>query len=428
MILTIVLLLAGASVFVLYPFIVRHSDEGSGTGDGNESIAAMRQQANVDLFKEQQAQFQQQLDRAEIDKAEYQRLITDAQQLLLRNTEAKSGLADRVNKQGLWLVPVLLLLIASTTFFTYQQIGAEDDENIKRLMNLAAEQTTEQQAADWNAELIAAIAERVQQRPDNIYYWAMLAQSSIAKGDILAASKYFASAIEVEPGDSFLLAQYAEALFLVDGSCFTDRVSTALDQAFAADSNNQTVLGLKGIQAFENREFKLAITYWEGARRGMDPASPTWQALQSGIERVNLVIAALADLEHPLVDDKEALQASTAEAATTVKIAISISPDVPFSQDQLVFVAAVRETGPPMPLAARKLRAGDLPISITLSDKDALMAGQNLSSVSRIRLVARLSASGSATPQSGDWEAVSDGFDLASSQQLKTLNINRQRP
>ena len=428
MILTIVLLLIGASAFVFYPFIVRDSDEGSGAGDGSESIAVMRQQANVDLFKEQQAQFQQQLDRAEIDEAEYQRLITDAQQLLLRNTEAESGLADRVNKQGLWLVPVLLLLVASTTFFTYQKIGAEDDENIKLLMNLAAEQTTEQQAADWNAELIAAIAERVQQRPDNIYYWAMLAQSSIAKGDILAASKYFASAIEVEPGDSFLLAQYSEALFLVDGSRFTDRVITALDQAFAADSNNQTVLGLKGIQAFENREFKLAITYWEGARRGMDPTSPTWQALQSGIERVNLVIAALADLDNPLIDDKDAQQASSAEAVTTVKIAISISPDVPFSQDQLVFVAAVRETGPPMPLAARKLRAGDLPISITLSDKDALMAGQNLSSVSRIRLVARLSASGSATPQSGDWEAVSDGFDLTTSQQSKTLNINRQRP
>ena len=426
MILTIVLLLLGASLFVLYPFIVRHRDEGNGRETG--SIAAMRQQANVDLFKEQQAQFQQQLDRAEIDEPEYQRLITDAQHLLLRNTEAEAGLADRVNKQGLWLVPVLLLLTTSATFFTYHKIGAEDDENIKRLMNLAAEQTTEQQAADWNAELIAAITERVQQRPDNIYYWAMLAQSSIAKGDILAASDYFASAIEVEPGDSFLLAQYAESLFLVDGSRFTDRVIKALDQAFAADSNNQTVLGLKGIQAFENREFKLAITYWEGARRGMDPASPTWQALQSGIERVNLVIAALADLEHPLIDDKKSLQSPSAEAVKTVTMAISISPDVPFSQDQLVFVAAVRETGPPMPLAARKLRAGDLPVSITLSDKDALMAGQNLSSANRIRLVARLSVSGSATPQSGDWEAVSDGFDLALSKQLKTLNINRQRP
>ena len=88
MILTIVLLLIGASAFVLYPFIVRDSDEGSSAGDGSESIAVMRQQANVDLFKEQQAQFQQQLDRAEIDEAAYQRLIADAQQLLLRNTEA----------------------------------------------------------------------------------------------------------------------------------------------------------------------------------------------------------------------------------------------------------------------------------------------------------------------------------------------------
>jgi len=232
----------------------------------------------------------------------------------------------------------------------------------------------------------------------------------------LAASDYFASAIEVEPNDSFLLAQYAEALFLVDGSRFTERVTSALDRAFAADSSNSAVLGLKGIQAFENSQYQLAITYWEGARQGLDPASPTWQALQAGIDRVNQVLSALDD------------SAEQPNSATQVTLAVSISPDITFTPDQLVFVAAIRESGPPMPLAARKLRAGDLPINITLSDKDALMAGQNLSSVSRIRLVARLSITGSATPKSGDWEALSDPFDLTSVKAPVGLNINRQRP
>lgn len=409
MILTIVWLVLAASAFILYPFVVRQSSE-------NKSVSATRQQANVRLFKEQQAQFLQQMERSEIDQAEYQRLVADAQQLLLRNTEVESGETSAVIRQGLWLVPVLLLLMSSATFYSYQKLGAEQDEHIQYLMSLGAEQTTDELAAAWSSELTAAIEKRVQQRPDNIYYWAMLAQSAIAKGDLLAASDYFASAIEVEPNDSFLLAQYAEALFLVDGSRFTERVTSALDRAFAADSSNSAVLGLKGIQAFENSQYQLAITYWEGARQGLDPASPTWQALQAGIDRVNQVLNALDD--------------STAQpnSVTQVKLAVSISPDITFTPDQLVFVAAIRESGPPMPLAARKLRAGDLPINITLSDKDALMAGQNLSSVSRIRLVARLSTTGSATPESGDWEALSEAFDLTSVKAPVGLNINRQRP
>jgi len=409
MTLTIVWLLLAASAFVLYPFAVRQSND-------NENVSATRQQANVRLFKEQQAQFLQQMERSEIDQTECQRLVADAQQLLLRNTEAESSETSAVIRQGLWLVPVLLLLMSSATFYSYQKLGAEQDEHIQYLMSLGAEQTADELAAAWSSELTAAIEKRVQQRPDNIYYWAMLAQSAIAKGDLLAASDYFASAIEVEPNDSFLLAQYAEALFLVDGSRFSERVTSALDRAFAADSSNSAVLGLKGIQAFENSQYQLAITYWEGARQGLDPASPTWQALQAGIDRVNQVLNALDD------------SAAQPISATQVKIVVSISPDISFTPDQLVFVAAIRESGPPMPLAARKLRAGDLPINITLSDKDALMASQNLSSASRIRLVARLSTTGSATPESGDWEALSDAFELSSAKASVRLNINRQRP
>lgn len=408
MMLTILLLLVAAAVFVLYPFVVRHDGEA-------EDAALTRQQANVRLFKEQQIQFEQQLDRQEIDTAEYQRLIEDGQLLLLRNTEYDPDGIKTDTAQGFWLPPMLILSMVLATFFTYQELGAEDDEHILRLMGQGIEQTTEQQTLAWNADLDKALKARVQQRPDNIYYWAMLAQSAIAKGDMMAASRYFASAIEAEPDDSFLLAQYAEALFLADGSRFTPAVVSALDRAFAQDSSNKTVLGLKGIQAFEDREFKLAITYWEAARQGLDPANSTWQALQSGIDRVNQVLGALTDTP-------------SQSLASQVKVAVSLSPAIAFTPDQLVFVAAVRESGPPMPLAARKLRAADLPVELTLTDKDALMPGQNLSSAQRIRVVARLSTSGSATPVAGDWEALSAGFELTESAQPISLHINRQRP
>ena len=405
MIMTIVLLLLVASVFVLYPFII-------GQSDGAESVTLSRKQANIRLFKEQQLQFQQQFDRAEIDQTECQRLIDDAKQLLLRNTTADTAEPSALTAQGLWLIPGIVLIMSAVTFFAYQQLGAEDDEYIQSLMNSGGDKPE----ALWTTDLIEAVEDRVQDRPDNVYYWVILAQSSIAKGDILAASNYFASALKVEPLDTFLLAQYAETLFLVDKSQFTERVAIALDRAFTADSSNETVLGLKGIQAFEERQFDLAVTYWEAARRGMDPASAAWQALQSGIDRVNDVRGMQEESEsQPSIMDQ-------------VQLDVSLSPTIAFSSDQLVFVAAVRETGSPMPLAARKLRAAEMPMTVVLSDKDALMAGQGLSSASRIRLIARLSVSGSATPQSGDWEAVSEAFDLSSQADAIKLNISRQRP
>ena len=57
-----------------------------------------------------------------------------------------------------------------------------------------------------------------------------------------------------------------------------------------------------------------------------------------------------------------------------------------------------------------------------LTDADALVAGQELSTAKRIKIVARLSSSGSATPQAGDWEAVSDSFILDNEECSSQLN------
>jgi cytochrome c-type biogenesis protein CcmH len=80
-----------------------------------------------------------------------------------------------------------------------------------------------------------------------------------------------------------------------------------------------------------------------------------------------------------------------------------------------------------MPLAAKKISVSQLPATIVLSDTDALIAGQALSTATTIKVVARLSLSGSATPQTGDWEAVSDSFKLDEKGTQVSLLINRQR-
>jgi cytochrome c-type biogenesis protein CcmH len=80
-----------------------------------------------------------------------------------------------------------------------------------------------------------------------------------------------------------------------------------------------------------------------------------------------------------------------------------------------------------MPLAAKKISVNRLPATITLTDMDTLVAGQELSTANRVRVVARLSSSGSATPQAGDWEALSDAITLDEKGAQVTLSIDQQR-
>ena len=396
----IILILAGA--FLVYPFVSRETIE--------SDLHSQSEQANIDIFRDQQQQYQQQLERDEISQQQYSAMVAEAEQLLLSNTA--SGKSENKTRfatgQGLWILPVLLVIIPLATIWIYQGLGASPDEQIAEKLAVQGQSATAGQDMVWDAELIAMISERVKQRPDNIYYWTILAQEAVSRGDMSAAANYFSETVRIEPRESYLLGQYAQALFFAENNRFTQRVNTAIDNAFAVDSSNQTVLGLKGIQAFESRDYKLAITFWQGAAQQLDPASSDWQALQNGIQKARQLMGDTI----PGVE---------------LAIALSIDKNIQFSANQLVFVAVIEAEGPPMPIAARKLSASQLPTEIFLSDKDALVDGRNLSSAENIRVIARLSTSGTATPQAGDWEAVSDIIAIAGNQKSLELNISRQR-
>ena len=410
------ILVVTALGFLVYPFVIEERQSAVSLDEEKN-----RKNTNVRLFKEQQDQLQQQQNRGEIDSEQYQRLVMDAQRLLLANTELDAIEGSKIAGTGRWLLPLLLMGTFGTTWAIYSDIGAAEDEKIVALMNKMA--TLETQSTDipeLNQELISTIEGRVKERTSNIYYWVILAQAAIADNNVLAASNYFSSALEVEPRDSQLLAQYAETLFLVDDNKFTQRVRAAVDKAFAADSNNQTVLGLKGIEAFAGKNFELAETYWLGAQSQVNPESAVFKGLQVGIDRARDFIAENSG------SDTDVSQLS--EIQVELRIDLSLGAKVPRRPDQRVFIAAVRESGPPMPLAAKKILASQLPMRVVLTDKDAIIPGQDLTTEIKIKVVARLSNSGSATPQSGDWEAFSESVDLDSFEGEIMLVIDRQRP
>ena len=394
----LILILSGA--FLVYPFVSKRNL--------GSDLQSQSEQANIDIFRDQQHQYQQQFERREISQQQYTAMVAEAEQLLLSNTaavttenEAKFGTG-----QGLWMLPLLLIIIPLATIWIYLSLGASLDEQIAEKLRVQGQTANTSQEMVWDSELIAMVNARVKQRPDNIYYWTILAQEAVARADMSAAANYFSQSLRLDPRESYLLGQYAQALFFADNNRFTQRVMAALDNAFAVDSSNQTVLGLKGIQAFENKDYNLAITFWQGAAQQLDPASGDWQALQNGIQKARNLLGDTAEVQ--------------------IAIALSIDNNIQFTADQLVFIAVIEADGTPMPIAARKLVASQLPTEILLSDSDALVNGRSLSSVGKIRVVARLSTSGTATPQLGDWQAVSDTILIAKQPVDLELTISQQ--
>ena len=96
------------------------------------------------------------------------------------------------------------------------------------------------------------------------------------------------------------------------------------------------------------------------------------------------------------------------------------------SATDTLFVFARETSGPPMPVAIVRATKKDLPFTFRLDDSTSMMPSRKLSDVGMVVIVARLSKSGKAMPESGDLEGMSQpvkpGTDGI------TIVIDRERP
>ena len=96
------------------------------------------------------------------------------------------------------------------------------------------------------------------------------------------------------------------------------------------------------------------------------------------------------------------------------------------SSTDTLFVFAREVNGPPMPVAIVRATKKDLPFTFRLDDSNGMMPSRKLSDVGTVVIVARLSKSGKAMPESGDLEGMSQpvkpGVDGI------TIVIDRERP
>jgi cytochrome c-type biogenesis protein CcmI len=116
------------------------------------------------------------------------------------------------------------------------------------------------------------------------------------------------------------------------------------------------------------------------------------------------------------------------DACTVSGITVRVSLD-PKLKDKVrpsdtLFVFAKAAQGPAMPLAIARLSAAQLPASVTLSDAMSMMPNLTISKFGQIVLGARISKSGNASPQKGDYQTVSSALANSSVKPI-SLTIDR---
>jgi cytochrome c-type biogenesis protein CcmH len=257
--------------------------------------------------------------------------------------------------------------------------------------------------------LATAMAEVLEISPEHEQVAYYLAQLRLQLGEFEAAVLLLRSLSQRYPEDGDLLASLAEARYLAAGRVMAGDLNTLFDQALARAPANVTLLEILGMEAFKagnldeaKRKFSTALAHASGDRAAV----------------IANVLANIAPGE-----PASSVPASPQEPSGSrrIKVRVEADPGLRVPPQAVLFVFARAVNGPPMPLAVSRTTAAALPLDVVLDSTMAMMPELSLTDFDEVEVVARVSASGSATATDGDYEARSQVISFSKPEVQLTL-------
>lgn len=253
------------------------------------------------------------------------------------------------------------------------------------------------------------LADRLKAAPDDAEGWSMLARSYTAQGKYADALPAYRRVAELRPNDAQALADLADGLAVVNNRSLEGEPEKLIAQALKVDPANVKALSLAGTVAFNKNQFAAAADLWERAMKAADPASDFGRQLQGAVNeaRQRAGLPPLAAAADPAPAQAAPATPAAPGAAVSGRVTLGPAAQGKVSPDDTVFVFARAANGPRMPLAILRKQVRDLPLDFRLDDSLAMSPAAKLSGAAEVVVGARISKSGNATPQPGDWQVLS---------------------
>ena len=342
----------------------------------------------------------QQQHLIDLDHALAEGRLNTAQHAAARDEVLRHVLADSALTQGaspvittpgrwLWIVAALVLLSG----LSYLQLGAPQTwwpMPLSQRVQITA--TTPAQLA----EQTRVWQQTTQQRPEDAEAWLTLARLHAAQNAHALAEQALARVLTLSP-EPDLWIERAQMKALSAGGVYAGAPWQWIQEVLRVQPMHLNALVLAGSAAWSEKRHAAAQGYWQRALSLVPSESEAAQGLQQALAQV-----------------AEMAQAAPSASATSASLAgdaqpviwgeVRVSPEVQgqIAAGATLFVYAVAEEGSRRPVAIWRGTPTSWPVPFALSDSMGMGAPLVLSSLAQVRLVARISKTGSAQKQAGD--------------------------
>ena len=265
--------------------------------------------------------------------------------------------------------------------------------------------TNSNESLDIDA-MVAGLRAKLSQSPQHLEGWMLLARTLKTLQRFPEALEALETARRIAPKDSTVAVELIEARIFTSGQGRIDNEMIAvLEEAVARDPGQQKGLWLLGLASFQSGDDARAIDYWQALLQQLEPGGAITASVQEQIalarKRLGIepdVGADRAELEPDVHADREGINIHLSAGD-------ELEANMPSNAVLFVIIRSAGAVAGP-PLGVRRINSPTLPLELTISDQDSMLAERKISSEPELRIQARLSLSGAPQAQSGDWQSV----------------------
>ena len=265
-----------ALVFVLPPAVQRSAEADRETEDA-------RRQANIAVYRDQLSELESDLQNGIVSQEQYASDREEIERRLLEDTKSSGPNRPPVLASARSTAYALGIAIPIAAVVFYLNVG-----NPKSITGEAVATRPESSASGERTQAqieanVTALAERLKSNPSDAQGWTMLARSYSSMEKFAESAGAYAKATELTPNDANLWAEYAFATAMASGRSLEGRPMELIQQALKVDPQNAKALQLAGSAAFQAKDYKKAIDYWQRVLKQVPPGSEVAETIQTRI-------------------------------------------------------------------------------------------------------------------------------------------------
>lgn len=370
------------------------------TGRKQREQQRTRLDVNRELYQQRKEELVQERDDGLLTAEAYARANDELDKRFVSENTELEQVHDQQVGRNIWLpaVIVLVLTVVFYTLFGSWSLQRQADDALEQLPELGKKVLTNADAQTTREELetfALGLRQRLAAEPNDAVAWLVYARSMSALGQLEQSIDAYKKSLSIDPNRVGTLVSYAQLLLQTGDEDFMPEAATMLRRVLEQEPSNQEALSLLGFVAFQRGDWQQAVTAWE----------LMLQQIPESDERYEPVATAVADAKQRLV-------AGELELTVTVNITDEARAAIPDGATLFVYIRAAE--GPGMPAAVVRQPVSEFPVTVTLSDANAMLPDYRMSQLNQWQVMARISADERIEVEPGDRDAEPLIMDAAS--------------